>query len=85
MGMSLRVYPGTYLVSIVAGFIEDGSGVGSVKYAKLWDDNVGGVKPVGPNLDETLIQGEALEGLTHSPQLKLRRFSLLQLFPHRFS
>ena len=67
MGMTLRVYPSTYLVSTVAGFIEGGSGgVGSAEYGRLWDDNVDGVKLVGPNLDETLIQGKALEGVIHS-------------------
>jgi FAD/FMN-containing dehydrogenase len=66
-GMTLRIYPSTYLVSTVAGFIEGGSGgVGSVEYGRLWDGNVDGVKLVGPNLSETQIQGRGLDGVIHS-------------------
>ena len=66
-GVTLRVYPSTYLVSTVAGFIEGGSGgVGSVEYGRLWDGNVDGVKLVGPNLKETLIRGRELDGVIHS-------------------
>lgn len=66
-GLTLRVYPSTYLVSTVAGFVEGGSGgVGSVEYGRLWDNNVLSATLVGPAAGRIEVRGEGLNGVIHS-------------------
>ncbi len=66
-GLTLRLYPSTYLVSSVAGFVEGGSGgVGSVQFGRLWDNNVEAVKLVSPTGGEEEVCGPALGGVIHS-------------------
>lgn len=66
-GLALRIYPSTYVVSTVAGFLGAGSsGIGSIEYGDLWDGNVLSIDMITPEEGETHVDGARLNGVLHA-------------------
>ncbi|MCS7118191.1 MAG: FAD-binding oxidoreductase [Thaumarchaeota archaeon] len=65
-GMDLRVYPTSYPLATVGGFVAGGSrGIGSYEYGLIWD-NVDSVKLVTPSGEVVVLQTEEADVVTHS-------------------